>query len=81
MLPGVAIRLHKHPYEEILIIQEGVATFTVGSATMEARAGQIILVPAKVPDKFMNSSDRRLRQIDIHISSRFIVHWLEDEAR
>ncbi|HSL45547.1 MAG TPA: cupin domain-containing protein [Anaerolineales bacterium] len=81
MLPGGTIRLHKHPYEEIFIIQEGVATFTVGSATMEARAGQIIIVPADVPHKFMNSSDKRLRQIDIHVSSRFITHWLEDEAR
>jgi len=78
MPPGGTIRLHKHPYEEIFIIQEGQATFTVGPATLEARAGQIIIVPADVPHKFMNLSDKQLRQIDIHVSKRFVTHWLED---
>lgn len=79
MLPGGKIQLHKHPYKEIFIIQEGVATFTVGSETLEARAGQIIIVPAEIPHKFMNLSDRQLKQIDIHVNSEFITEWLEDE--
>jgi mannose-6-phosphate isomerase-like protein (cupin superfamily) len=78
MPPGGTIRLHQHPYEEIFIIQEGVATFTVGSGTLEARAGQIILVPAEVPHKFMNLSDNQLKQIDIHLNKQFITDWLED---
>lgn len=52
MPPGGTIRLHKYPYEEIFIIQEGLATFTVGSVTLEARAGQVVIVPAEVPHKF-----------------------------
>ena len=79
MSPGGTIRLHKHPYEEIFIIQEGLATFTVGSVTLEARAGQVILVPADVPHKFSNLSDTQLRQIDIHVSKQFVTYWLEDE--
>jgi mannose-6-phosphate isomerase-like protein (cupin superfamily) len=78
MPPGGAIRLHKHPYEEIFIIQEGVSTFTVGSVTLEARAGQIIIVPAEVPHKFMNLSNKQLKQIDIHVNKQFITDWLED---
>jgi mannose-6-phosphate isomerase-like protein (cupin superfamily) len=78
MPPGGTIRLHKHPYEEIFIIQEGTATFTVGSTTLETRAGQVILVPAEVPHKFMNLSDKQLKQIDIHVSRQFVTHWLED---
>ena len=78
MPPGGRIRLHKHPYEEIFIIQEGLATFTVGSATLEARAGQVIIVPAEVPHKFMNLSDKQLKQIDIHVNKQFITDWLED---
>jgi quercetin dioxygenase-like cupin family protein len=49
MPPGSRIRLHKHPDQEIFIIQEGTATFTVDSRTLEAHAGQIILAPAEVP--------------------------------
>jgi mannose-6-phosphate isomerase-like protein (cupin superfamily) len=78
MPPGGTIRLHKHPYEEIFIIQEGMATFTVGSVTLDARAGQVIIVPAEVPHKFMNLSDGQLKQIDIHVNKRFITDWLED---
>lgn len=78
MPPGGTIRLHKHPYEEIFIIQEGAATFTVGSVTLEARAGQVILVPADVPHKFENLSDQQLKQIDIHVNKQFVTYWLED---
>ena len=77
MPPGGTIRLHQHPYEEIFIIQEGQATFTVDSVTLEARAGQVIIVPADVPHKFMNSSDRQLKQIDIHVSKQFVTQWLD----
>lgn len=78
MPPGGTIRLHKHPYEEIFIIQDGLATFTVGSATLEACAGQVIIVPADIPHKFMNRSDQQLKQIDIHVSRQFVTQWLED---
>jgi mannose-6-phosphate isomerase-like protein (cupin superfamily) len=78
MPPGGSVRLHKHPYKEIFIIQEGVATFTVGSTVLEAHAGQIIIVPADTPHKFMNSSDQQLRQVDIHANRQFITYWLEE---
>ena len=74
MPPGGAIRLHKHPYQEIFIVQEGVSTFTVGSETLEAHAGQIVIVPAETPHRFMNFSDRRLQQIDIHVNKQFVTH-------
>jgi quercetin dioxygenase-like cupin family protein len=78
MPPGDSIRLHQHPYKEIFIMQEGVSTFTVGAETLEGRAGQVVIVPANTPHKFMNSGDTQLKQIDIHLSSHYITHWLED---
>lgn len=78
LLPGGGPRLHKHPYEEVFIILEGHATFTVGSMTLDATAGQIIIAPSDTPHKFINSGEEPLRQIDIHASKRFITEWLED---
>jgi mannose-6-phosphate isomerase-like protein (cupin superfamily) len=78
MPPGGLIRLHKHPYKEIFIIQEGIGTFTVGSSTLEAHAGEIIIVPAEMPHKFMNISDKNLMQIDIHVNKQFVTDWLEN---
>ena len=78
MRPGEGVRLHQHPYQEIFIIQEGTATYVVGTTTLEARAGQIIIVPADTPHKFVNSGEGKLRQVDIHLSKRFITQWLEE---
>ncbi len=78
MPPGGGVRLHKHPYPEIFIVQEGVARFTVGKDSLEARAGQIVIVPHDTPHKFINASDKPLKQIDIHVNKQFITYWLED---
>jgi mannose-6-phosphate isomerase-like protein (cupin superfamily) len=78
MPPGGAVRLHKHPYKEIFIIQEGISTFTIGSETLEAHTGQVIIVPAETPHKFTNKGDGQLKQIDIHVNKEFITHWLQD---
>ena len=78
MQPGEGVRLHRHPYQEIFILQEGVATYTVGTTTLEARAGQIIIAEAYTPHKFVNSGESKLRQVDIHLSKRFITQWLEE---
>src|SRR5829696_2357787 len=68
--PGSGPELHKHPYEEVLVVQEGDATFTVGDVTIEVTGGQIVVVPAGVPHKFVNSGPGPLRQVDIHPSGR-----------
>jgi mannose-6-phosphate isomerase-like protein (cupin superfamily) len=78
MPPGGNVRLHKHPYKEIFIVQEGIATFTVGETTLEAHAGQIMLVPAGIPHKFRNDQDQPLKQVDIHLNKEFLTLWLED---
>ncbi|HEX4206896.1 MAG TPA: cupin domain-containing protein [Ktedonobacteraceae bacterium] len=75
---GGGPRLHSHPYEEVFIVQEGQATFTVGSTTLEVKAGHIVIAPPGLPHKFINSGEGPLRQIDIHASPRFITEWLED---
>ena len=78
MKPEDMVRLHKHLYEEIFIVEEGMATYTMGSTIIEAYAAQIIIVPANMPHKFSNTGDHWLRQIDIHVSPKFITEWLED---
>jgi len=75
--PGGGPRLHRHPYEEVFVVQEGTATFTAGDEKIEARGGQVVVVPAGVPHKFVNSGTGRLRQVDIHASDRFLTEWLE----
>jgi mannose-6-phosphate isomerase-like protein (cupin superfamily) len=68
--PGGGAVLHTHPYEEVFVTLEGQATFTVGDATIEVGAGQVVVAPAEVPHKFVNSGTGPLRQVDIHPSGR-----------
>ena len=75
--PGSGPKLHKHPYEEIFVVQEGTVTFTAGDDVIEAHGGQVVVVPAGVPHKFVNSGPGRARHIDIHTSQRMITEWLE----
>ena len=76
--PGKGPDLHKHPYEEIFVVQEGELTFTVGEDTIEVTGGQIVIAPAGAPHKFVNSGTGRVRHIDIHTSRRMITDWLEE---
>jgi quercetin dioxygenase-like cupin family protein len=68
--PGGGPVLHTHPFEEIFVTLEGEATVTVGDATIEVSAGQVVVAPAGVPHKFVNSGSGPLRQVDIHPSGR-----------
>ena len=75
--PGSGPKLHKHPYEEIFVIQEGNVTFTAGNETIEAKGGQVVVVPAGVAHKFTNLGTGPLQQVGIHASERFVTEWLE----
>src|SRR4028118_212495 len=68
--PGTGPVLHTHPYEEIFVVQEGEATYTDGDDTIDVGAGQIVVAPAGVPHKFVNTGSGPLRQVDIHPSGR-----------
>lgn len=76
--PGTGPRLHRHPYDEVFVVQEGRVTFTVGDETVEATGGQIVVVPAGQPHKFVHVGPGRARHLDIHTSGRMITEWLED---
>lgn len=69
---GAGPVLHVHPYDEVFIVREGRALFTVGAEAIEAERGDVILGPAHVPHKFANLGPGRLETTDIHLSARVI---------
>ena len=73
--PGRGPSLHRHPYVEILITQEGQATLLLGDEQREVGPGEIVVVPAGQWHGFVNSGDGPLRQIDLHLSPRFETEW------
>ena len=82
--PGRGPGLHRHPYAEVIIVQEGEAAFTLEGDQHEARDGDIVIVLPNQAHAFVNSGSGPLRQIDIHLSASFSTEWLEereDEGR
>jgi mannose-6-phosphate isomerase-like protein (cupin superfamily) len=75
--PGSGPELHRHPYEETFIVEDGNVRFTVGDETIDATAGDIVVVPAETPHKFVNAGTEPLRQINIHPVARMETEWLE----
>jgi mannose-6-phosphate isomerase-like protein (cupin superfamily) len=73
---GVGPRLHQHPYAETFLIRRGSATFTVGAETLDAHAGQILIVPKQTPHKFSTGPDG-YEAVHIHANERFVTEWLE----
>ncbi|TAA55321.1 cupin domain-containing protein [Shinella sp. JR1-6] len=69
--------LHRHPYDEIFIVRQGRALFTVGDRQLEASAGQIVFGPANVPHKFVNLGPGRLETTDLHVTAVFAQEDLE----
>ena len=76
--PGQGPRLHRHDYDEIVYVIEGRSKWTVGDQEREAKAGDILIVHAGEPHKFINSGDGPLRQLDIHLNPTFETVWLEE---
>jgi quercetin dioxygenase-like cupin family protein len=76
--PGQGTRLHKHDYDEVVYVIEGRSKWTVSGQEREASAGEILIVHAGEPHKFINSGEGILRQIDIHLNPEFETTWLEE---
>jgi mannose-6-phosphate isomerase-like protein (cupin superfamily) len=76
--PGRGPRLHKHDYDEVVYIIEGRSKWAVGGEERYATAGDVLVVRAGEPHKFVDCGDGPLRQIDIHLNPAFETVWLED---
>ena len=78
--PGDGPALHKHPYEEVHVVQEGTALFVAGGEERFVGAGEIVVVPAGTPHRFESLGPGVLREIGVHVNRRFVTEWLDPQA-
>jgi quercetin dioxygenase-like cupin family protein len=76
LAPGEGPALHRHTYSEVFVVLEGQATFTLGGEDRVVHGGEVVVAPAGVAHRFVNSGTERLVQVDIHESPRFDTEWL-----
>jgi quercetin dioxygenase-like cupin family protein len=75
--PGQGPGLHRHPYDETWVVQEGTLTFHLGHERHQVGPGDIIIAPPGVPHKFTNHGPGRSRLICIHANPTMVTEWLE----
>ncbi len=70
--PGV----HRHPYAEVFVIEQGRAEFVLGDETVLVEAGHVVVGPPNVAHGFRNAGPDALRLTAIHAAPRFDTEWL-----
>ena len=74
--PGRGNNLHRHPYAEVFIVQEGEALFTVGDSEVPGPAGSVVVVPAGDAHRFQATGEGTLRMTCIHAAGEMQTEWL-----
>ncbi|MEX0979361.1 MAG: cupin domain-containing protein, partial [Pirellulales bacterium] len=64
MRPHAVVELHHHPHEQMGMMLEGAADFTIGDQQMRVTAGSIWRIPGGVPHKIV-ALDKPVRAIDV----------------
>jgi mannose-6-phosphate isomerase-like protein (cupin superfamily) len=64
---------HRHPHISMIVITEGRGRFTIGDESVEAAAGDVVVVPANAWHSFANTGDGALRFVGIDDSGRHIA--------
>ena len=75
--PGVGPRLHRHPYDETWVVEQGNLTFQSGDDRFPVATGDVVIVPPGAPHKFINDGPGRSKMICIHANPTFRTEWLE----
>jgi quercetin dioxygenase-like cupin family protein len=77
MAPGEGVRLHRHTYPELFVVEEGEATYRIGEERVTVSAPVTLIVEAGIAHAFVNTGSTRLKQVDIHLNPEFVTEWLE----
>ncbi len=73
--PGQGIALHSHDYEEAIIVHSGIGTYTVGEDTLDVGPGSVVVIPSRVPHRFVNNTTEPLRHTAVHSSGTFELDY------
>ncbi len=79
VVPGSGPREHTHPYAEAFVLHDGGARYFVGEEAFDAVAGDVVIVPAGMPHRFVNTGAGVLRQTAIHEAPVHAATYQEQE--
>jgi quercetin dioxygenase-like cupin family protein len=71
--PGRGPSLHRHPYAEVFLVQEGEGVFRTEDGERSVRGGDLVVVPADTWHGFTATS--QLRMTSIQPTPSFRTEW------
>lgn len=74
--PGEGPALHRHSYPETFVVQGGRGRFQVEGRSIEAVAGDVVVVPPETVHSFRAVGPERLQLVAIHASPRVESRWV-----
>jgi len=77
--PGGGPVLHRHPYEEVFVLDRGTVRFTVDGEELDARGGQVVVVPAGAKHRFVVTGDEPLKFVSVHPAPRMVQEDFPEE--
>lgn len=75
---GGGPRLHRHPYPELFLVQDGQARFHVGDEHRDVAAGHVVVVAAETPHRYENIGRDPLTVISVQPSGVVVQTNLDD---
>jgi mannose-6-phosphate isomerase-like protein (cupin superfamily) len=77
--PGTKMRIHKHMNnDEIIFIQKGEGTLTLGEESIEVKSGDVVFVPRGVWHGLHNTSKENLRMVFQYSPAGFEEYFMEN---
>ncbi len=68
--------LHQHEYSETFVVVSGRVSVTGDGETVQAGAGDIVVVGPRTPHTFAHLDDGELVMVHIHANPTIITEWL-----
>lgn len=72
LAPGAATPRRRHPYDTLVIVEDGRAAAEAGAAGHDLGPGDTLTVPARLPYRLANAGDAPLRLIAVHANGRVL---------
>ena len=80
IVPGSGPRPHTHTYAEFFILHEGQGRYFVDGISIDAEAGDIVIVPPDTKHSFVNTGSGPLRHSAIHEAPARISTFTDDDS-
>jgi quercetin dioxygenase-like cupin family protein len=81
VVPAGGPRRHRHPHAEIFVLHEGQGRYEVEGTSLDAEAGDVVIVPPDAWHTFTNTGASMLRHIAIHRNPRAVTAYDDGSRR